>query len=140
MSNKIEIREKFKTLLIATGKSTVTKTEIKDICSKLNISGAQWFTKDIGNRVGRGLYKVPNSSSAPVAEMIDYNAQVIPMPKQSEVKSGNRISNVVTDLETENLVPAVYKNYVPFGNFDDLLSIIGSTSVKIVDSSKIPFV
>ena len=126
MSNKIEIREKFKTLLIATGKSTVTKAEIKDICSKLNISGAQWFTKDIGNRVGRGLYKVPNSSSAPVAEMIDYNAQVIPMPKQSEVKSGNRISNVVTDLETENLVPAVYKNYVPFGNFDDLLSIIGS--------------
>jgi hypothetical protein len=92
----------------------------------LNISGAQWFTKDIGNRVGRGLYKVPNSSSAPVAEMIDYNAQVIPMPKQNEVKSGNRISNVVTDLETENLVPAVYKNYVPFGNFDDLLSIIGS--------------
>jgi hypothetical protein len=126
MSNKIEIREKFKTLLIATGKSTVTKSEIKDICSKLNISGAQWFTKDIGNRVGRGLYKVPNSSSAPVAEMIDYNAQVIPMPKQNEVKSGNRISNVVTDLETENLVPAVYKNYVPFGNFDDLLSIIGS--------------
>ena len=126
MSNKIEIREKFKSLLIATGKSTVTKSEIKDICSKLNISGAQWFTKDIGNRVGRGLYKVPNSSSAPVAEMIDYNAQVIPMPKQSEVKSGNRISNVTTDLETENLVPAVYKNYVPFGNFDDLLSIIGS--------------
>ena len=126
MSNKIEIREKFKTLLIATGKSTVTKAEIKDICSKLNISGAQWFTKDIGNRIGRGLYKVPNSSSAPVAEMIDYNAQVIPMPKQSEVKSGNRISNVTTDLETENLVPVVYKNYVPFGNFDDLLSIIGS--------------
>ena len=31
MSNKIEIREKFKTLLIATGKSTVTKAEIKDI-------------------------------------------------------------------------------------------------------------
>ena len=118
MSSKIEIREKFKTLLIATGKSTVTKSEIKDICSKLNISGAQWFTKDIGNRVGRGLYKVPNSSSAPVAEMIDYNAQVIPMPKQNEVKSGNRISNVTTDLETENLVPAVYKNpsfpiYVP---------------------------
>jgi len=126
MSSKIEIREKFKTLLIATGKSTVTKSEIKDICSKLNISGAQWFTKDIGNRVGRGLYKVPNSSSAPVAEMIDYNAQVIPMPKQNEVKSGNRISNVVTDLETENLVPAVYKNYVPFGNFDDVLSIVTS--------------
>jgi MoxR-like ATPase len=29
-------------------------------------------------------------------------------------------------LDTESLVPNVYKNYVPFGHFDDLVSIIGS--------------
>jgi hypothetical protein len=29
-------------------------------------------------------------------------------------------------LETENLVPKTYKNYVPFGNFDDLISIFNS--------------
>ena len=124
-SNRVELKEKFNAMLIKTGKSTVTKAEIKSICSKLGISGAQWFTKDESNRVGRGLYKVPGLATAPVAETIDMSAQVMIMPTE-KISHGNRISNVVTDLETENLVPSVYKNYVPFGNFDDLLSIIAS--------------
>ena len=124
-NNRVELKEKFSAMLVATGKSTVTKSEIKSICAKLGISGAQWFTKDESNRVGRGLYKVPGLASAPVAETIDMSAQVMKMPTE-KISHGNRISNVVTDLETENLVPAVYKNYVPFGNFDDLLSIIAS--------------
>jgi hypothetical protein len=124
---KIEVREKFNSMLVATGKSTITRKEIKAICSEIGITNAQWFTRNESNKIGRGLYKVPNSSSpAPVAELIDYNAQVIQMPKPNEIKTGNRITNVVTDLETEDLVPKVYKNYVPFGNFDDLLSIIAS--------------
>jgi hypothetical protein len=51
-------------------------------------------------------------------------AQVIQMPK--ETKTASRIQSVVTDLEIENLVPPVYKNYVPFGNFNDVSSIIKS--------------
>ena len=43
-----------------------------------------------------------------------------------ETKSGHRITNVTTDLETEDLVPKVYANYVPFGNFDDILNIVKS--------------
>jgi hypothetical protein len=127
-NNRVELKEKFSAMLVATGKSTVTKSEIKTICAKLGISGAQWFTKDESNRVGRGLYKVPGlATSAPVAETIDMSAQVMKMPQKNIVPNGgNRITNVITDLETENLVPAVYKNYVPFGNFDDLLSIIAS--------------
>jgi hypothetical protein len=124
-SNRVEIKEKFNAMLLATGKSTISKSEIKQICNTLGISGAQWFTKDESNRVGRGLYKVPSLASAPVAETINMSAQVMKMPTE-KISHGNRITNVVTDLETENLVPAVYKNYVPFGNFDDLLSIIAS--------------
>jgi hypothetical protein len=45
---------------------------------------------------------------------------------KTEVSSGNRIANVTTDLEIENLVPSQYDNYVPFGNFDDVLSIVKS--------------
>jgi MoxR-like ATPase len=125
-SNRVEIKEKFNAMLLATGKNTISKSEIKQICNTLGISGAQWFTKDESNRVGRGLYKVPSlASSAPVAETINMSAQVMKMPTE-KISHGNRITNVVTDLETENLVPSVYKNYVPFGNFDDLLSIIAS--------------
>lgn len=111
-------RDKFLSMLAATGKDVVTKTEIKSICAEMGISGAGWFTKDVANRVGRGLYKVPNSN-------IEMTAQVLKMPSE-KIPQGNRITNVVTDLETENLVPNVYKNYVPFGNFEDLVSIVAS--------------
>ena len=97
-------RDKFLNMLVATGKDVVTKTEIKSICAEIGISGAGWFTKDVANRVGRGLYKVPNSN-------IEMTAQVVKMPSE-KISHGNRITNVVTDLETENLVPNVYKNYV----------------------------
>jgi MoxR-like ATPase len=114
-------RDKFMSMLVATGKDVVTKSEIKAICSEIGISGAGFFTKDESNRVGRGLYKVPNSN--PVA--IEMTAQVVKMPSE-KISHGNRITNIVTDLETEDLVPKKYSNYVPFGNFDDLVSIIAS--------------
>lgn len=109
------IREKFLSLAAATGKSVLSLNEIKDICSENDMSLPQWFMKDNNNRAGRGLYKVPALA-----------AQVLPMKKVEPVSEPKRIGNVVTDLETENLVPSVYKNYVPFGNFDDLLSIFKS--------------
>jgi len=88
-NNRVELKEKFSAMLVATGKGTVTKSEIKSICAKLGISGAQWFTKDESNRVGRGLYKVPGlATSAPVAETIDMSAQVMKMPEKNIVPNG----------------------------------------------------
>lgn len=109
------IREKFLSLASATGKSVLSLNEIKDICSENDMSLPQWFMKDADNRAGRGLYKIPALT-----------AQVLPMKKVETTTETKRIGNVVTDLETENLVPNAYKNYVPFGNFDDLLSIFKS--------------
>ena len=115
-------RKAFLDALVATGKDTVTLDDIKSIAQKVGISQPYWFTNEEKNRVKRGLYKVPGVvASAPAPVTIDMQAQVIPMQN-----SKNRISSVVTDLEVENLVPNVYKNYVPFGNFDDLIQIIGS--------------
>ena len=115
-------RKAFLDALVATGKDTVTLDDIKSIAQKVGISQPYWFTNEEKNRVKRGLYKVPSAvTSTPAPVTIDMQAQVIPMQN-----SKNRISSVVTDLEVENLVPNVYKNYVPFGNFDDLIQIIGS--------------
>ena len=126
-TTKVEVREKFFALLTNLGKDTVTKSEIKEICSTIGVYGVPWFTKDESNRVGRGLYRVPNSSAVPAAATIDMTAQVIKMPDNKTVQNGgNRIASVITDLETENLVPKAYKNYVPFGNYDDLLKIVSS--------------
>jgi hypothetical protein len=49
------------------------------------------------------------------------------MAKPAAPVAGNRIANVTTDLEIENLIPTQYKNYVPFGNFEDVLSIVQSS-------------
>ena len=59
-NNRVELKEKFMSMLQATGKDVVTKSEIKSICSEIGLTGAQFFTKDESNRVGRGLYKVPH--------------------------------------------------------------------------------
>jgi len=125
MSKRAEVKEKFMSALIATGKQNVTFEEIKQICDKEDIAHPYWFTNDLANREKRGVYKVPSSASVSQSTTIDLQAQVIQMPKQ-EVKTGNRITSVITQLETENLVPSVYKNYVPFGHYDDLINIISS--------------
>lgn len=118
MSSRTEKREMFINALISTGKQTVTIDDIREISSSIGVPYPQWFTKDNANRLNRGLYRVPSIA-------IDMKAQVIPMTKQTE-KGGSKIVNVTTDLDQTDLVPKVYKNYVPFGNFSDVLSIVES--------------
>lgn len=125
MKKTVEIRELFVKSLISLGKETVTKSEIKEVCKSLNISGAPWFTKDESNRVGRGLYRVPSVYCEPV-DAVQMVAKVIPINRECSEIANNRIQNVTTELELTDLVPKVYKNYVPFGNFDDILSIVKS--------------
>lgn len=123
MSVRAANRQKFIDALVSTGKDTVTLDEIKEVASNVGVAHPYWFTNDTDNKLRRGVYRVPGASAvaqpAVAAETINMQAQVIEMPK-------NRITSVITDLETENIVPQVYKNYVPFGHFDDLVAIIKS--------------
>ena len=126
MTKRAEIREKFMNAVVSLGKDTVTTDEIKAICAKQDIAHPYWFTNDDANRIKRGLYRVPGSvAMAKPAVTIEMNAQVVPMTKPVE-KSEHKIQNVQTDLDNTNLVPTVYKNYVSFGNFDDVFSIVQS--------------
>jgi hypothetical protein len=118
MKIRSEQKQKFFELLTATGKTELTRSEIKQLCNQAGLSSTQWFTKDENNRIGRGLYRVPSAN-------VNMQAQIISMPKQPE-KTQQRIANVTTDLDVTDLVPSVYKNYVPFGNFTDILSIVES--------------
>jgi len=122
MFSRAEMKQKFVDALVATGKQTISKSEIKAIATKLGLKSTQFFTKEESNKVGRGQYLVPGAN---VNTMPALQAQVIPMVKPVE-KSNHRISNVTTDLDETNLVPTTYKNYVPFGNFEDVLSIVSS--------------
>ena len=129
MASRSENRQKFFDALLATGKTEFTRTEIKAIAKKAGIANPQWFVKDETNKISRGLYKAPGQPSAPApAPAIELSAQVIPMAKPAVPAAGSRIANVTTDLEVEDLIPTQYKNYVPFGNFDDVLSIVQSNT------------
>jgi hypothetical protein len=121
MTKREMTRQKFLEALQGLGKAQVTKTEIKQVCETLGISGASWFTKEETNKVSRGLYRVP----AATVDTVNMQAQVIPMTKAME-KSTNKIVNVQTDLDSVDLIPKQYKNYVPFGDFEDIVSIVSS--------------
>jgi hypothetical protein len=123
MTSRSNKRQAFIDALTATGKAEVSLSEVKDIASNAGLAIPYWFTNDETNKVKRGVYRVPGASGA--APTINMAAQVIPMAKPDNV-TGNRIANVTTDLEIENLIPSQYDNYVPFGNFDDVLSIVKS--------------
>ena len=125
MTKRAEIREKFINAIVALGKPIITTDEIKSICGDIDIAHPYWFTNDDDNRVKRGVYKVPNSSMISQPQTISLQAQVIPMAKSVE-KSEHKIQNIQTDLDTTDLIPKSYKNYVPFGNFDDVYSIVQS--------------
>lgn len=114
MGIRTEAREKFLNALIETGKTSVTKTEILELAASVGVSAPNWFTNDPSNKIQRGLYRVPRNQQE----------SVVVMP----VKSGDKISSVTTELEETNLVPQVYKNYVPFGNFEDVVAIVGSNN------------
>ena len=121
-------RDKFFSLIAATGQTSITIKEIQTICDANGMKIPQWFTKEEENRLGRGLYKVPNSIVAPASTaQVNLTAQVFQMPVQSSAPTTmQKITNLVTDMEQMNLVPTLYSNYVPFGNFEDLNRIIGS--------------
>jgi hypothetical protein len=121
-------RDKFFSLIAATGQTSITIKEIQTICDANGMKVPQWFTKEEENRLGRGLYKVPNTIVAPASTAkVNLTAQVLQMPVQSPAPSTmQKITNLVTDMEQMNLVPTLYSNYVPFGNFEDLNRIIGS--------------
>jgi MoxR-like ATPase len=110
-------RESFLQALQQTSKTVVTRKEIIDLIKEKNLSYPQWFIKDKNYRAGRGMYKVPDASTI---------QNVVPIPKKVVELADNKISTVQTMMDTESLVPEIYKNYVPFGHFDDLVSILGS--------------
>jgi len=119
MASRSESRQKFLNAIATLGKSEVSRPEVFAVAENLGIPVPQWFLKEDEYRAGRGIYRVPQLS-----------AKVLAMPVKEEpvieTKSNHRITNVTTDLETEDLVPKVYPNYVPFGNFDDILNIVKS--------------
>lgn len=112
-------REKFLKLLTDTGKETVTKQEIVDLCEQHDLNIPQWFTRDPQNKTNRGVYKVPG------AKQTEATSNLVSIVGQDALKRIH-IDRAITALEEQFIVPTPYSNYVPFGVYDDVLAIIQS--------------
>jgi MoxR-like ATPase len=116
--------------VVATGKTQVTTADLKRICDSLDMKVPQWFTKDRKNRAGRGVYVVPGASAIPTKVVAQSDETATTELTARSINHGGRttprITSLITDIEDQGIVPAKYKNYVPFGNFEDLKSIIMS--------------
>lgn len=114
-------REMFFDALSKTGKETLTRKEAIKVAEELGLSAPHYFINNDEYRLSRGMYKVPSPENS------KYVVQnVVPLKANPVADAVNQITSVQTMLDTESLVPSVYNNYVPFGHFDDLVSILGS--------------
>lgn len=123
MSIRSENRKSFLTALENLGKDTVSFTELKDLSVSLGINFPNWYTNDPANKISRGLYRVAGSSTVAAApsQVVDLAGLVEPVTSTKK-----RISSISTNVEEEDLIPRKYNNYVPFGNFNSIYSIISS--------------
>lgn len=120
----MDVRNKFLGWLNSLDADTVSRQDIVDFCIKESIPYPQWYTNDEDNRAGRGMYKTGKKTESKPVKVETQDA--VPALTSAQVVPIRKIDSVVTSIETQNLIPEVYKNYVPFGNYDDLSKIISS--------------
>lgn len=108
---KLELQAKlFETYPQLAKKPQISKTDLMEVVNSLGYDTMPWFM--IAGQVSRGVYnvKVPT---------------IIPKPTLTVVKDVPVKSEAIVNFEKpETLVPAKDPNYVPFGNYTDLETII----------------
>lgn len=88
-----QMREQFLKLLIATGKTSVSRQEVKDIArsSGIRTTVVSWFVRNPENRATRGLYAVPADTSM---ALVDASvANIVSAPK---TKTTTKVAKVAT--------------------------------------------
>ena len=102
-------------------KTEFTRSELVEVANKLGMKYApSWIVKSDEFKLGNGLYSLVSSPVAVMpAPVVQQTAEVVSMPTVKKTIS-------VADTTINNIVPSAYENYVPFGQFSDVKSIIKS--------------
>ena len=102
------------------GQTEFSRQELVTVANSMGMKYApSWIVKSDEYKLGNGLYKVV-ATGAPTVTMKQKVEEVAPVQEVSKKKIG------LVDTVVENIIPAVYPNYVPFGNFGDVKNIIKS--------------
>jgi hypothetical protein len=100
----------------------LTRDEITRVVNEKSLPQPYWLFNKTDYRVGRGQYKLPSINSRPKVEVIpepmtvDMSAQVVAL-RQPKLLD-----------ESDAAIPQKFEDYVPFGFFKDMRSIVQSKS------------
>ena len=100
--------------------AVMTRDEVKTFVKDNGLGWVSWFVR-APYRVGTGKFKLPMAGE--MITPIKPKKMKVPVMKKSEI---GEESVVAYHNPTENLVPEKDPLYVPFGNFNDVYSIIKS--------------
>jgi hypothetical protein len=123
-------RKRFIDLLNSFSKAVITKAELRELCDANNLNIPQWFINDDANKIARGVFKIPGKTlteeELTTVKASIQNDEVEHFSGIQTKKPGLHIQTLVTTMEEQVIIPDRYKNYVPFGAFDDIKSIVHS--------------
>ena len=104
-------------------KDVLTRNELVEAAKKLGMKYApSWLVKDAQYRAGKGTYKLPiNDNDVSVKPTVAKSKK----PEVIENETKQEAAYIVSSL-TGDIVPNKDKNFVSFGNYPDIKSIIKS--------------
>ena len=94
--------------------ATITKAQKSAAAEKAGVPFPTWFGKNY--TVGYNAYKLPSEAGSTAASITD-------APANAEVTMVNLIA---TNMEKQNLVPAPFEGFVPWGNFSLIEKVVKS--------------
>lgn len=99
--------------------AVLTRDEITRVVNEKSLPQPYWLFNKTDYRVGRGQYKLPSINSKPKVStpepmMVDMSAQVLAL-RQPKLLD-----------ESDTAIPQKFEDYVPFGFFKDMRSIVQS--------------
>jgi len=104
------------------GKDTLTIHELKEVASTFGMKYApQWLVKNPANKVGRALFKLPTDG-----EITETTKSVAPKTETIQnTETKTEAAYVVSSL-TGDIIPEKDPNFVTFGDYSSVKSIIAS--------------
>ena len=114
------------------GDHILTIHQLKEVASDFGMKYApQWLVKNPANKVGRALFKLPalgEVTSVHASRLVQAAEQYEPTPKTEKIdntETKTEAAYVVSSL-TGNIVPEKDPNFVNFGDYTSVKSIIAS--------------
>ena len=100
--------------------SILTRDGIQHVCEEKDLAFPYWFVTKSEYRNGRGQYKLPNIGTQPKQKVKEPEAEMALSAQVLEFRQ----PKLVDDSDVS--IPSRYPDYVPFGFFKDLSSVIKS--------------